>query len=69
MDDDGQSIIEYISGSYMTILKFQHHLIWKNTNTVLSLSSGVVFVAILRLVNYWLFDNDGYFFLDYTIPF
>lgn len=32
MDDDRQGIIQHVSGSYPTILKFQYHLIWEHTH-------------------------------------
>lgn len=31
VDDDRQSVIQHVSGSHPTILKFQYHLIWKHT--------------------------------------
>lgn len=39
MDDDRQSIIQHVSGSYPAILKFQYHLIWKHTQIKFTVSS------------------------------
>lgn len=34
MDDDRQSVVQYVSGSYPTVLEFQYHLIWKHMHRV-----------------------------------